>query len=448
MTRTTLAPLSRSTRLLALGGIVATTLTVAACAGGGAAPAGTAASVVDTAPFSVEEFVPSEGTDIETVEIDYANQPFGDAMLALIGQKSGYFDEVGIELPQGEAIRSVDETRSQMLNGQLDFYPATVGQLIQTYEASPQLKSVMFNSNFLGNYILASPTADVEPFVAGGDFEETIKENLQQLKGKRVALSDNGANREFFNTMLELGGLSPEDFTLEVIDDTKIVELGKSGAIDFALPAGAAQNLELMNVGFFRMAGIGDLIDGLPAGDPRVLNGLDYTSVVGDEAWIVDNLEAVLRLNSVFYRIADDVASDPDTAIATILPALQSSAGVNLDLAGAVGLYTQFYSLISFEEAGERFTDASAPLYFETVYEPQIAAAIDGGVVQESTGLTPESVVWGRALWEIADNLRTEYETIASTGIQGELADQAAVFYEHRNYLDAYRYAAAAAAQG
>jgi hypothetical protein len=91
------------------------------------------------------------------------------------------------------------------------------------------------------------------------------------MKGKRVAIANDGAHRDFFNTVFAFGGIKTSDVALQALEDNEQVQLANSGRLDYASPSGAAQTVQLMNQGWYRIVGTEDLLNGLPPGDPRVV---------------------------------------------------------------------------------------------------------------------------------------------------------------------------------
>src|SRR5699024_6126126 len=131
------------------------------------------------------------------------------------------------------------------------------------------------------------------------------KSSVEQIRGQRVAVSDEGVSRNFFNDILELAGIRSDELDLQVIDDTKMVQLARAGSIDYAFPSGAAQGIEIMKAGFYRVVGLEQFIDGLPPGSPQIANAIGFSGLQTADEWLEDNIETMLRVISVFLRILD-----------------------------------------------------------------------------------------------------------------------------------------------
>ncbi len=401
---------------------------------------------------TVRRFEPSRGAEIPSVDVRFAMWPYGDTTIAFIGIEQGFFDEVGVHLvpSQGET-RLLDQTAGELLSGQLDMSSGYMPFLIQSFPYQPDIKMIQLQDVYVGNYLLASPTVGAKTYeyfsAAGEPFENAARSAVRQIKGKRVALSTVGNNRAFFSTLLAFSGLTPKDFELTVVDDTKILQLARAGDIDFAMPGGAAQNVVLINEGFFRVFGIGQLLQNLPPDDPRVVTALGDQGIVGTAAYIGANTETVLRFMSVFYRIIDQMNRDPDTALAIVLPHLNAASGLSLSLQDCEVVFSQFYEFISFEQTAEHLLHRRFPLQLDNVYVPQIEAAERGGIYRSGVKVTPEDIFVGTRLYEILADLKARYERLkASQTAKSALVTKAHEQYEHRNYLDAYRLLKAASA--
>jgi ABC-type nitrate/sulfonate/bicarbonate transport system substrate-binding protein len=394
-------------------------------------------------------FTASSGSSIPAVDVKFAMWPYGDTTIGVIGMEKGWFGDVGITLPNKKETRIETQVQQELLNKQLDIGSGYAPNTIQTYAKAPNLKMIHLQNSYIGNYAMANPATKakkVKDFLAQGqDFNTAFANTIGQMKGKRVALSDAGANKAFFNTILQMAKLSPKDFDLTVVADVKIVQLAKAGKIDYAFPAGAAQSVEILNSGFYRTAGILDMVDGLPHGDPNAVNGIGHAGLQADEKWVADNMETTLRFMSVFYRIIDAVQNDPNV-LQVSLPTLSSAAGVDISLKDAKRIFVDFYGTVNFEDTAKLLEDPKYNLYYETVYKSQIAAAKAGGVVPKSTSLTPDDMIIHKKLYTILVDLKKKYDDIlAAKKPTGALATKAATQYTNRNYLDAYRMINAAA---
>jgi ABC-type nitrate/sulfonate/bicarbonate transport system substrate-binding protein len=420
-------------RGVAGGAIVATGGLLQACGSGG----------VRAAP--VGRFEPSPGTEIPSADVRFAMWPFGDTSMGFIGIEQGFFDDVGINLvPRRGETQLTQQTPGELLSGQLDLASGFMPLQIQVFAKQPDLKMVQLTDVYVGNYLLASPSVGAKTYEQlakpGESFEALARGTVQQIKGKRVALTTVGNNRDFFSTLLELAGLTPADFKLTVVDDTKILQLARAGDIDFAMPAGAAQNLVLMKEGYFRVFGVGQLLRHLPPGDARAVGAVGHAGIAGTAKYINANTDTLLRFTSVYYRIIDQLLGAEAAALAIELPHLNAATGLELTVEDAKAVFKRFYQLVSFEQAANHLLSHRYPLQLDNVYVPQIDAARKAGIYKATDNVTPEDIFVGTRLYRILADLKRRYESIkASRAPNGPLARNAAEHYRNRNYLDAYR---------
>jgi hypothetical protein len=150
---------------------------------------------------------------------------------------------------------------------------------------------------------------------------------------------------------------------------------------------------------------------------------------------------------SVYYRIIDQVLTDPDTALAVVLPHLNASTGLKLTLDDSKVVFKRFYDLISFEQTADHLLNRRYPLQLDNVYVPQIEAAKKGGVYKAGESVTPEDIFVGTRLYRILTDLKRRYDDLkGSRRRETHLAAKAEEHYKNRNYLDAYRFLKAAKA--
>jgi ABC-type nitrate/sulfonate/bicarbonate transport system substrate-binding protein len=414
--------------VLAVGGVLE------ACGSGGA---------VRAAPSS--RFEPSGGTEIPSVDVRFAMWPFGDTAIGFVGLEQGFFADVGITVvPHGGETRLAAQTPGELLSGQLDVASGYMPIQVQTFPRQPDIKMIQLHDVYVGAYLLASPSSRAKTYDdfarAGEPFRQAAKSAVLQLAGKRVALSTLGNNRSFFSTLLGFAGLAPNNLDLTVVDDTKILQLARAGTVDFAMVSGAAQSVELIDEGFFRVFGIGQLLDNLRPGDPRAVTSLGHAGIVSTDTYIARHTETLLRFMSVYYRIIDQLRSDPDTALAIVLPHLNAATGLALSLRDCKVVFSRFYDFISFEQTADHLLNRRYPTQLDNVYAPQIDAARAGGIYRPTDHVTPEDIFVGTRLYRILSDLRKRYEELkGSHSPRAGLAIKAEEQYRNRNYLDAYR---------
>lgn len=394
-------------------------------------------------------FAASEGSDIPEVEVSFSMWPYGDTTIGYIGIESGFFEEVGISLDPAEGqTQLADATPGLLLSSELDIAIDFIPSMVQRYQQQPEIKMVQVLNSFIGNYVLAAPGLDatpVEEYVDEGmSFEDATAAVVADMEGTTVALSDMPSPRNLLNGMLGIADGTVETFgSLEVLEDPRIVQLAIGGGADYALVSGAAQAIQLLDLGYVPVFSFEQLADNLPAGDPNVALGLGHVGLSVTDTYLEENLETVLRFMSVYWRIIDYIQNDPEAALEISLPHLNSATGYDLTVADSITLFQQFYQLISFDDAAAFFDDPANPLGLDAVYDPQIQEAVDAGVI--TTDIAPTDFVIAGELYGIMLQLKEQYEDLAEEGSADQATlDAAAQQAEHRNYLDAYRILAAA----
>ncbi len=395
-------------------------------------------------------FTPSAGADLPTVTVKTGIEPYGDHSTLVIGMRQGFFKDVGIDIqpqPLGESTQLADVV-PRLSSGSLDivtwYGPIKVASLPHT----KNLTMLGFVDAYIGTYILAAPWTKAKPVSElasqGKPFTETMPAAVAQMKGKRVALANDGAHRDFFNTVFALGGLKTSDVALQALGDNEQVQLANSERLDYASPSGAAQTVQLMNQGWYRLVGTEDLLSGLPPGDPRAVATIGNTGPACTLEYLEKNYETVLRFMSVMFRIIDQVKADPAKALSYEAPYLRSVAGTNTTPEDLGKIMKTLDPLVSFEDQTRFWTDTASPYHYKNVYGPQIAAAARGGLIPTGTKATPDDVTVGTRIYNDLTGLKNGYDSLVSKAESAPesartLVANAATQYGNRNYLDAYR---------
>jgi len=409
-----------------------------------------APSTVDLGKLKVEP-----GTDIPKATVRYGLLPYGDNSMPVIGMRNGWFEEVGITVqpqPLGSKVQDA-QVVPKLVNDEIDMINWDGTVIIQTMTKAPDLKMVGFTDTYLGIYILAAPDSGaqtVKELVDGGtEFSEAMQTVMQQLVGKRVTLDNTGYHKTFFNTIFKLGEVDPSEFELTTIDDAKMVQLAKAGDTDFCSPAGAAQNVELLKIGWFPIVGVEDLLNGLPPADPQAVATMDHIGPALNQKFYEENRETVLRAMSVNFRIVDAIVNDPDNTLPVQLPYLESVTGGSYTLDDIKLIYEKIDPPTVFEDQGKFWTDTDSPQYYANVYDPQIESLQEGGVLPKEADLDASQVFLGTEVYQDMLDLKAQYEDLASDAEDqdADLAAQAKTQAENRNYLDAVRFALAATNQ-
>ncbi|SDU73334.1 ABC-type nitrate/sulfonate/bicarbonate transport system, substrate-binding protein [Gordonia westfalica] len=397
----------------------------------------------------LSNFTPAPGDEVPNVDVKFAMWPYGDTTIGFIGIEKGWFKEAGINLEPAQGQTQLDsQTSANLVSGALDTTLDFLPTRVNKYEQQPSIKSFGVTNMFIGNYVLASPSSGLKPLsdflVDGADFNAAVSSVVDEIQPERIALSDQPAPHNLLNALLSIADKTTGDLkNVQVLEDTKIVNLAKGGGTDVAMVSGAAQAIQLLNMGFTPIFAFQDLADNLPAGDDRVAAGVGHVSLAATSSYIGENLDTVLRFQSVYWRIIDYIQTKPEEALAVSLPHLNQATGFNLSLEESMRIFRDFYQMVGFGDSAKFYDDPTYPLGLGPVYEAQIATAKGHGVIKGD--VSPTDFVVGGQVYHIMNELKTKYDQAVSISTASdEVKTKAQAYYDAFNFLDAYRTLSAA----
>lgn len=387
------------------------------------------------------------GKDIPKSTVRLGIMPYGDHSLLVIGIEKGFYNDVGISIapaPHGETVQ-INDAVARLSADALDITTWYAPSRVPTIAQAPDLVMFGYHDVYLGTYMLAAPWAkahSVSDFVAEGkSFDEAMHAAMAQMKGKRVAIANDGAHRDFLNTIFSLSDTTVADIKLQAIPDNQQIQLANSQRLDYASPSGGAQTVELMNQGWIPVAGTRDLLEGLPKDDTRAAMTVGNTGPAASVTYLENNYETALRFLSVQFRIVDETRKDPAGAYAIHAPFLQSVAGTQTTAADLEKIINVIDPLYTFEEQKAFWIEPESPWYYEKILAPQIKAAAAGGILPADGNYPVQQVTVGEGLYRDLVALKKGYDDLLPkvSGGDPEVLKAAATQYAHRNYLDAYR---------
>jgi hypothetical protein len=335
-----------------------------------------------------------------------------------------------------------------MVTGEADVATFYGPGRIATLAKAPQLKMFGFSDTYLGNYLLAAPNSGAEPvskLVASGvPFATAIKQAMAKVKGQNVAFTNTGQHRDFLQGIFTLGGVSFTDVKPIATDDAHILALAKGGQAKFTSPEGAAQNVELLNEGWFPLVSTNDLLSGLPPGAKLAVAAIGHEGPTASADYLTKNWETALRFLSVMFRTIDAIYAHPAQVLPAQVPYLTARSGVQVTVPALKTIFSTNDPLVSFEQQGSLWTDLKGPRSYLTVYTAQIASAQKDGILPQSQAFTPDDAIWGKRFYDQLLALKQAYDGLVGkasglTGSKAALAALAKTMYDHRDYLDAYR---------
>ena len=401
-----------------------------------------------------EELLQKFGVEIPKVDIRFGMSAFADHNIHSISIINGWFDDVGITLGPGKfGLRSLSpQVIPRLLADEVDIHTWYGPLQIEIMERVPHVKLFTFSDTYVGTYMLASPQSGAKTVSQlvdeGVPFDTAIKQVMAQMKGKRVAIDNTGSHRIFLDAIFDLGGITFKDVELSVLEDAKIVFLGRGGNIDFASPAGAVQNVVMIQDGWYPAVSVEDLIQGLPLGDFRGVSSIGHTGFATTDAYYRENFDTILRMAGVKFRVIDaineDIANNTDHALKLEVPVIEAAAGTKLGVEGLRTIFNTLDPVKSFEDQAEYWLDQDSPFHYWNVYMPQVKAAQEGGLLPKDKNFSPDDAFTAPYVYRTLVQYRQWYDQLMpeAGGLEGDrakLAELAAVHYENRNYLDAYR---------
>ena len=386
------------------------------------------------------------GTDIPAVTVEAGFSPYADELLMVAGINRGYFDEVNIAIspdPYG-AETDLIAALTPLLNDQVElgsgYAPAIVSQL----DNVDTVVTFGIQDVFYGYRILApvGKYETLQDFMDAGDsYEEAVTNTLAQMKGQNVILRD-GVVPTFYNLIGETGGTGMQDWNVQYLANPDIVRAAQSGQSDFVSPTGAVEIVRLQQDGWEPLIELREVIENEPKDATTSLRST-FSGYLTTRDYAEENWETILRVTSIMYRLIDDLEADPEATAADFVDYVNSYTGSSLTAAELAKTFDGLYSVRNFEEAAEFYTDEDADFYFDEVAGAQIDELAEQGVIGEGHG--PGSLSIAGEVYAALVKYREEADALLETIPDGDLKTRAQTQYDARNYLDAYRIAAAAA---
>ncbi|GAB3280809.1 ABC transporter substrate-binding protein [Kineosporia babensis] len=398
------------------------------------------------AAFTAAADLAEPGTTIPEINLKASFPPWGDELLGVAGIDIGYYKAVGITItpePYG-AQQDLLSNLTPLVNGQVELgggYVPTIANQIDT------VKNVVgfAVSDVSYVYRIVAPKGKyrtvAQEMAAGNDFKTALTAVMAQLKGQKLICVDGGSPL-FRNTVAEAAGLDlDQDVKVEFLANPDIVKAGFAGQADFLSPSSAGFVVQLQQNGWEPLVDLRQVIDNLPSQDTVPLR-FTYSGLVTTTEYAEQNFETLLRFTSVIYRLIDDLQTDPEETAGRFVEYLNSYTGTEITAKELAGTFDNIYSLRNFDEAGDFYTDSDDPFFFDTVATANLEVLSRQGVIKE--GHTPDELSIAGKVYEALVRYKKEADKALAAAPDGELKKQAQEQYDARNYLDAYRFAAAA----
>lgn len=388
------------------------------------------------------------GSTIPSSELAWAMAPYPDETIAVIGMKRGYFEDVGITIKPTDTGAKLDLTSSvaPLLSKQVDVGSGVIEVFASQLDNSSATKVFLLIDTYEGFALFAepdSPMKSVQEFVdAGQPFDTALKSAMAQFKGKRVSLATDPGARLFFKLLFEVGDLDVKDIERRDLSNPNILAAALAGKTDIAGPSGGVEVIKLESEGFKRIINQREFTS--QSQDERKLQLISHSTYVTRADVLDDDYETILRAASVVFRVLDDLRKDHAGAAASQLPFLNAYTGTKLTQPQLLKIHETIARLRTFDEMGQLLEGADNPDNIYVNVQAQIDQLRKDKVLKKAH--TVAEVDASKRVWTDLRRYRTASdELFASLGDGSpDVVTRARAQYDARNYLDSYRFLAAA----
>ena len=456
-------------RVLAILAVLA--MVVAACGGDSESSTTTQGTDAETTTTSGSDGG-GEGTEVVAPEIPESVVKFAfypccaDNNLMQVAIENGWFADAGITLdPEGGHLFTLfDQIVPAMQRGDFDVSGFFVQAYLQTLDTFAQdIPPIWFNDIYTGYAILKAPDSDAkttQDFIDEGmSLNEAAQAAVAQLEGAEVYTPPHGqVQPPYPDVFMSYAGLSyPDDLNLQFLEDQSIMAVSaQEGRIEFAIPYAAPVVVQMLNEGWEPIINtVQTLSDVGSEQAARMTTLVGSSGFIAQRDWVENNRETALRFISVGFRVLDAL-QDPATQLdAWKIQADQINATQGQTLAPEdIGvIWESLDPAFPWEDQGPQlWDDPEAPFYVRGSLATQIQALIDNGTLSGPLDnydldefLVAESLYRELAdLQEKAQGLFAEADSMTLSDSQQAVVDQAQVYYDAFNFLDAVRFLEAA----
>jgi ABC-type nitrate/sulfonate/bicarbonate transport system substrate-binding protein len=406
-----------------------------------------------------------EAPTIPQVEVRFGNGMFLPHTDSIIGQKQGWFKDVGISFspsPYGAVMPSA-QGASSLISGTVDVNSAGVYKLLPAMDKARNLRIFVQKDVYSGYRIMAQPDKgykSYEEFVAAGKKPaEAMRAVIDEIKTGQIAFEPGPEKSQFFDLLFKAAGMAPTEIAQLhslVVEDAQSTAMMIGERIEFQL-GGAPAMTELTSRGFKPLVTAFDLAKNADVlGDAGVL-AVFKVGWGTTQQYYEANHDTILRLASVYYRIADFIKAHPQEAAAIHVPFLNSVAGTQMKVETGLLNYQQLDRFYTFSEQNAWYNDPNDPLYYLKEINARIHDAEHKGVIAPNS-MDPELIMVADDVYRELSQLQKDSDTLiknADTAIKQKpsgmekasgLLATAKAQYAAYDFLDAKRFAEASVA--
>lgn len=411
-------------------------------------------------------------TEVEAPEIPESTVRFAfypccaDNNPMQIAIEKGWLDEVGITLDPvgGHLFTLFDQIVPAMQRGDFDVSGFFVQSYLQTFDTFAQdIPPIWFNDIYTGYAILKSPDSDLkttQDFMDEGmELHEALVAAVSQLDGAEVYTPPHGqVQPPYPDVFMSYAGLSyPGDLNLQFLEDQSIMAVSaQEGRIELAIPYAAPVVVQMLNEGWEPIINTVQTLSDVGSDQAaRMTTLVGSSGFIAQRDWAENNWDTALRFVATGFRVLDYL-QDPATQLdGWTIQANQINATQGQTLAPEdIGvIWEALDPPFPWETQGPQlWDDPEAPFYVKGSLETQLSSLIENGTLAgpleaydiDEFLLAEEIYRALVAYQEEADGLFAEAEGMTLSASQQAVVDQAQVFYDNYNFLDAVRFLEAA----
>lgn len=396
---------------------------------------------------------PEKGTAIPQVNVTFGLRPYADNSFEMIPTKKGWFKHVGINVvPPPYGIKDSDNAIALMLKGQVDVQAMFGPTLVPTMKTSNHLKMFAFTDLFTGWAILANPNLHLKPvgyyMNQGMSFAAAMHKTLAPVAGKTLVVAPLVDARGFDALAFKIAGI-PEP-SLQVLDDSKSLELAKARRVDLATPTGAPITLSFEHLGYVPLVTPIDILKNVPGNPQGQAEELVATvGMASNDSYINRHPNTILRITGVLWKTISKIQTHPAATLSVYPPYLNSVAGTNLKWNDIQEIFAKLDPLSNFAFQANYCVKKGSTFYYKNAYSAILRSYVKQGLIP--SGFSPDDVIWTCQVYDTmvrykrnAERLFARLSGQSLTASRRQLLRQARAFHADFDFLDAYRYALAA----
>lgn len=376
----------------------------------------------------------------------------------VLASQKGFLADNGITMAGG-VPKALLETQvvPQLMNGELDITSYWFGLAIQQLDRVQDLHPIQVYSYFRGNTIVGDPAKykPVDDFIAEGmSWDEAAKAAVEQMRGKKFAITASPSTHPWNEFALGLGGMTMNDTETIPVEDPKAVQLAISNGVDFAAPGGAVQIYQLQfQAGWVPIISTRQMLKYMPSGTGSPLNSLlNYDLIQTTTEYLENNRDTVYRFVGAMYPTLDYIfGPDQQKALTEYAPFINAQTGAQMDAASIKFIFEDLDPFFQWKDQASVWEDESNALYYKNLYTYQIKRFVEAGTIPDQP-YDLDRIFAAKGIWQEMAGMKERTEAMLAK-VTGDvspdrqaLVDASKTHLANFNFLDAERFAQAAIA--